>query len=65
MDHEDLVVDWMQEVREREGTQMTPTFKVKVNASLNQEQEEVQMHDHVGGNHESFQIIRHLKREGG
>lgn len=37
--------------------------QVKVNASLNQEQEEVQMHDHVGGNHESFQIIRHLKEK--
>lgn len=56
MDHEDLVVDWMQEVREREGTQMTPTFKVKVNASLNQEQEEVQMHDHVGETMSPFKL---------
>ena len=27
MDHGDLVVDWMQEVREREGTQRIPAFE--------------------------------------
>lgn len=61
MDHGDSVVDSVEEVRKVDGSQMMPTFEHE--ASSQPRLGPGVNGRCVSGDHESFQVIRHLRKK--